>query len=255
LIVDGSDRLKIIMAHVMHALLLPSLAALAQAAVLFSGGTIVAFDRATEGLQVIRGGSLLVQDDRIVDLFDSPTPAGIPDDVEIVDTAGKIITPGFIDTHRHGWQTVFKTLGSNTTLVEYWGRFGEYAGEGHFTADDVYISQLMGIYEALNAGVTTMLDHAHHTWSDDTTEAGYRASIDSGARVVWCPSFHNVVNYTAADVINKFRDIAEKSEHDGTPTTIGIAYDGFGPSPNVEEVEQVMSLIEYVAPHDAPSPN
>ncbi|KAH8890197.1 amidohydrolase [Thozetella sp. PMI_491] len=199
--------------------------------IVLSGGTIIAFDRATEALQVIRNGSLLLQDDLIVDISDSATPSGAPADAQVVDVTDKIITPGFIDTHRHGWQTVFKTIGSNTSLVEYWYRYGEYASDGLLSADDVYISELIGLYEALNAGVTSTLDHAHHTWSNDTTEAGYQASIDSGARVFWCPSFHDVTNYTFSDVMAKFRDIAEKGAYKGTPTSLGIAYDGFSISP------------------------
>ena len=209
---------------------------------LLSGGTIVAFDRATEGLQVIRNGSVLIENDRIVDIFDSSSSAKAPSGAEVVDVTNKIITPGFIDTHRHGWQTVFKTIGSNVSLVEYWYRYGEYASTGFLNADDVYISQLIGLYEALNAGVTSTLDHAHHTWSDETTEAGYQASIDSGARVFWSPSFHNVTNYTSADVLAKVRALATEGKHKGTPTTIGIAYDAFGPSPNGAEVD---TLIQF----------
>ncbi len=211
---------------------------------LFTGGTIVAFDRTTEGLRVIRNGSILIQDDRIAEISNTSCLSKVSSDTQRIDATGKIITPGFIDTHRHGWQTVFKTLGSNVSLVEYWYRYGEFASAGLLDADDVYISQLTGLYEALNAGVTTTLDHAHHTWSDDTTEAGYQASIDSGARVFWSPAFHNVTNYTTGELMVKFRDIASKGLHEGTPTSLGISYDFFGPSPDVTEVEALLDLVK-----------
>jgi cytosine/adenosine deaminase-related metal-dependent hydrolase len=35
---------------------------------------------------------------------------------------GKILTPGFIDSHKYGWQTVFKTLASHTSVVKYFAR-------------------------------------------------------------------------------------------------------------------------------------
>lgn len=135
---------------------------------LFSGGTVIGFKKATattpESLQVIRDGSVLVTDDRIAAIFSGPPPIDkMPKGTEKIDIKNKIISTGFVDTHKHGWQTAFKTIASNTTLGEYFNRYGEFAIEGLFTADDVYYGQLAGIFEALNAGVTTILDHAHHT--------------------------------------------------------------------------------------------
>lgn len=96
--------------------------------ILFQGGTIIAFDKKTEGLQVIRGGSVLVTDDRITTVAGPGTKISVKNDTEVVDITGKILAPGQINTHFHGWQTAFKTLGSNTSLVEYFSRYGEFAG-------------------------------------------------------------------------------------------------------------------------------
>jgi cytosine/adenosine deaminase-related metal-dependent hydrolase len=173
----------------------------AASSILLHGGTIVGFDTYTNSLSITRNGSLLIEDDRISAIYDnedSPTQS-FGNDTEIVDVTNKIITPGFIDTHRHGWQTGFKTIASNTSLAEYFNRYGEYAAAGMLSADDVYLGQLAGLYEALNAGVTTALDHAHHTWSNETAEAGLEASIESGARVFWSYAFHNVTNYTISE--------------------------------------------------------
>ena len=97
-------------------LLAPILAA--ASSILLSGGTIVAFNHATEALEVVRDGSLLITDDRIAGVLSTNNSTRIPEGTEVVDVTGKIITPGFIDTHKHGWQTAFKTLGSNTSLAE-----------------------------------------------------------------------------------------------------------------------------------------
>ncbi|RYP62625.1 hypothetical protein DL769_007231 [Monosporascus sp. CRB-8-3] len=215
-------------------------ATLGTCAVLLSGGTIVAFDTETELPQVIRNGSLLIEDDKIASIFESE-PSDIPADTEIIDCKHKIITPGFIDTHRHGWQTVFKTLGSNTTLAVYFDRYGEYAAGSSFTAEDVYISQLAGLYEALNAGVTTTLDHAHHTWSRETSQAGLQASVDSGARVFWAYAFHDVANYTFAEQFDDWRDLFSNTESD--TTTVAIAYDAWTSNPTADETKEIVNLI------------
>ncbi|RAH55930.1 amidohydrolase family protein [Aspergillus piperis CBS 112811] len=210
---------------------------------LLTGGTVIAYDATGQSLQVVRNGSVLIVDDTIEAVYSGNYDGQLPSHVEVVDTTGDIITPGFIDTHRHSWQTAFKTLGSNTTLAEYFDRYSEYSVNGEYTPEDVYISQLAGLYEAMNAGVTTILDHAHHTWSNETTDAGLQASIDSGVRMAWCFTFHNVTNFTFAEQVAKFEEVARSGRLDGTATTLGIAYDGFNPG-SPSETEEIISLAQ-----------
>ncbi|PTB48543.1 hypothetical protein M431DRAFT_525297 [Trichoderma harzianum CBS 226.95] len=218
------------------------------ASTLLSGGTIIAWDDSANYLKIIRNGSVLVTDDRIASVNANPQPSELPPGTEVVDISNQILTPGFVDTHRHGWQTVFKTIASNTSLTEYFSRYGEFVAADKFTADDVYISQLAGLYEAMNGGVTTLLDHASHTWSASTSYAGFNASIDSGARVFWAFTFHNItsLNYTASDQIPLFREIATNKEAlvGDSPTELGVAYDFWGPNPNVNEAQGIADLIK-----------
>jgi cytosine/adenosine deaminase-related metal-dependent hydrolase len=160
--------------------------------VLLKGGTIVTFDDKTSALVPIVG-DLLLNNGIIQNISSSPiTP---PANAEVIDAKGTIITPGFVDTHRHGWQTMYRTLAANITLPSYYWSMSEYAVSPlYWTPEDIYVSQLMGAYEAINAGVTTIVDHAHHTWSIATAEAGLSASIDSGARIWWCYTIHPVTN-------------------------------------------------------------
>ncbi|OAA70396.1 amidohydrolase family protein [Cordyceps fumosorosea ARSEF 2679] len=230
----------------LHSILLLALASpVARAAsTLFWGGTIIAFSSNDESLSVIRNGSVLVTDDRIAAVSSQGQPGDLPADTLRVNVTDQIVTPGFIDTHRHGWQTAFKTIGSNTTLLEYFSRYGEFAAAAHFQPEDIYLGQLMGLFEALNGGVTTLLDHAHHTWSNATAYAGLNASIESGARVFWSYTFHNItsLNYTVAEQIPNFREMAESGILDGTTTELGIAFDAWGPDPNVREAQQIADL-------------
>lgn len=41
------------------------------------------------------------------------------DDVAVIDCTDKIISPGFVDTHHHGWQTQLKGRHANEQLLEY----------------------------------------------------------------------------------------------------------------------------------------
>lgn len=217
--------------------------------VLFAGGTIIAFDPAANDLDVIRNGTLFINEDRIAGIWPSGTTPNItvPDNAEIIDATGKILTPGFVDIHRHGWQTLYRTLLSNLTISTYLSRYGEYAAAGYIDAEQVYISQLEGLYEALDAGTTTSLDHAHHTWSDDTAYAGLKGSIDSGARVFWSYAFHEVANYTVAQQVANFREISKAAPFKDTPVSLGIACDlfdttGFGGSVDLQSIKSIFDM-------------
>lgn len=69
----------------------------ASCAKLLSGGTIIAFDQDAGQLEVIRNGSLLIEDGQITAVFDT-APGNVPPNTELIDCTDQIITPGFIDT-------------------------------------------------------------------------------------------------------------------------------------------------------------
>ncbi|KAI1424619.1 amidohydrolase [Xylaria sp. FL1777] len=198
---------------------------------LLAGGTIVAYDEPSGLFNVVRNGSLLVVGNSIAAIYETAAPDGLSDDTRVINCTNKIITPGFIDTHRHGWQTAFKTLGSNTTLSEYMNRFSALVGQTYYTPEDLYISQLAGIYEALAAGVTTILDHAHHTWTREHAAAGWNASVDSKARVFWAYTFMNTSNpeFRVPQQMEHWRELYANSP--SNISSLCISYDDFSDSP------------------------
>jgi cytosine/adenosine deaminase-related metal-dependent hydrolase len=216
-------------------LLLPSLVQCAN--ILFEGGTVISFNNVTQTVEVLYNTSLLVSGNTVASIFPVSKNISLPPQTEIIPSVGKIISPGFVDTHRHLWQTAYKTIASNTSLAEYFFRYGEFTqAQRVFTPDDVYYGQLAGIYESLNAGVTSILDHAHHTWSNATALAGMNASIDSGARVWWCYAIHNLTNgFTPEMQLAQFRQLARSGPWKNSSTVeLGLAYDGISLDPASE---------------------
>lgn len=191
---------------------------------LLQGGTVIAFDEKIESLQILRDTSVHIVDDRIAGLYGVDAQFEPPPGTDIVDVTGQIVSPGFVDTHRHSWQTAFKTLPADVTLMEYFQRFsggGNAAPQHEWTPEDVYVGTLAGNYEALNSGVTTILDHARHTWSKETSAAGLNASLDSGLRIFWAYAVQSLTNgYTIQDQLEHLRSLYHAGKWKGTPTTV-----------------------------------
>jgi cytosine/adenosine deaminase-related metal-dependent hydrolase len=222
---------------------------LAESILFQDAAAVISFNNTSETVDVIYNASVLVTGDTVAAIIPASKHVQLPANTTVIPSEGKIISPGFVDTHRHLWQTAFKTLGSNTSLAEYFVRYGEFSpAKKLFTPEDVYVGQLTGLYESLNSGVTSILDHAHHTWSNETALAGLQASVDSGARTWWCFTFHNIsdptwsTNYTREAQIADFVHLAEHGPWRKSDTvSLGIAYDNFAIE-DAFSIEQITSL-------------
>jgi cytosine/adenosine deaminase-related metal-dependent hydrolase len=153
------------------------------ASILFTDATIITFNTTTSRTEVLHSSSLLIKGSCITQIFNGTTPTSFPADTEIVSSTGKIISPGFVNTHHHLWQTAFKTIASNTTLAEYFQRYSAFGPAiQHFTAEDKYLGQLVGSLERLNSGTTTVVDYAHGGSDNDAVDAIVNATLDSHLR-------------------------------------------------------------------------
>lgn len=91
--------------HVLAGIASLTTTALCANSTLFQGGTIITFDEASQLPKALHGSSLLVTGDSIAKIFDGSDNVTLPAGTEIINVEGKIVSPGFIDTHRHSWQT------------------------------------------------------------------------------------------------------------------------------------------------------
>lgn len=57
--------------------------------------------------------------------------------------------------------------------------------------DEVRVGQLAGCLDALQSGITTVLDHFNATITPAHADAALDATLQSGARVIWCPARHS----------------------------------------------------------------
>ncbi|KAL4933000.1 uncharacterized protein BDV17DRAFT_144807 [Aspergillus undulatus] len=155
---------------------------------IFKDGTVLSFDKLTQSIKVLPRASILIENGLITAISENSSDLTAPPDTEIINVSGKIVSPGFVNTHVHMWQTAYRTLGPNVTLSQYFGWVSQASpmARAAFAPEDVHVSALEGYLEGLNAGVTSYVEHAHSNWSQGVMEAGFRAAAESGGRVWWC---------------------------------------------------------------------
>jgi 5-methylthioadenosine/S-adenosylhomocysteine deaminase len=147
---------------------------------LIRGATILTMDRA---LGEMTRGDILVRAGVVADVAPEIHLAD-NGGVQVLDASGKIVIPGFIDTHRHLWEGLLRNALPDATLSDYFEivnhRFGPV-----YEPEDVYAGTLLSALGALNAGVTTVLDWAHVQNSRAHTDASVAALRESGIRAVF----------------------------------------------------------------------
>ena len=106
-------------------------------------------------------------------------------DAERIDAAGMIVLPGFVDTHRHTWQTQLRAVAADWSLFDYVGQMrNTYAA--FYTPEDAWLGNHAGALEAIDAGVTTLVDHCHILNSPQHADEALRGLQESGIRAVFC---------------------------------------------------------------------
>lgn len=84
-------------------------------AILLKGGTLLLHDD-RDHVSPSRQTDILIQSNRIAKVGKGlVAPAG----AELVNCSGKIISPGFVDTHHHLWQTQLKGCHAEQSVFDY----------------------------------------------------------------------------------------------------------------------------------------
>jgi 5-methylthioadenosine/S-adenosylhomocysteine deaminase len=150
---------------------------------LIKGGYVLTQDPA---LGEMAGADVLVEDDRIVAVGMGLSADG----AQTIDATGDIVIPGFIDTHRHTWETSIRTSAPDYALITYFsGILDKFAP--HYRPDDVYAGNLWGSLECINAGITTLVDWSHIMNTPAHADAAIRGLQESKIRSVFAYGFGN----------------------------------------------------------------
>ena len=150
---------------------------------LLRGGYVVSVD---PEIGDINGGDVLIEGDTI-----AAVEPNIEADAQVIDVTGDVVIPGFIDSHRHTWETSIRGSAPNATLDDYFGIVLDGFAR-QYRPEDVYVSNYMGALECINAGVTTLLDWSHIQNTPDHSDEAIRGLQESEIRSVFAYGFPNV---------------------------------------------------------------
>lgn len=146
------------------------------------------------GKILLKGGTVLSVDPQVGDLstgdvlIDGDTIAGVEPsidaDAEVVDCTGRVVIPGFVDTHRHTWEAAIRNCAPNATLDDYFVEVLDTFAP-LYRPEDVHASNVAGSLECLNAGITTLVDWSHINNTPDHPDAAVQGLQETGIRALY----------------------------------------------------------------------
>jgi 5-methylthioadenosine/S-adenosylhomocysteine deaminase len=142
------------------------------------GGCVVTMD---DRLGDLARGDVLIEDGHIAVIGERLSP---PPDAETIDAAGMIVMPGLVNAHVHTWQSALRGIAGDWTVAQYMQAMHRGLAT-LYRPQDIYIANLMGALNQINAGVTTMVDWCHNNPTPDHTDAAIKGLADAGIRALF----------------------------------------------------------------------
>jgi 5-methylthioadenosine/S-adenosylhomocysteine deaminase len=155
---------------------------------------------------VIRGGSVMSMDPKVGNFARADVlvegkkikdvgPNLHVGNADVIDAAGRIGMPGYIDTHHHQFETALRSFLADGILIND----GSHTPSGDTTyfefilstfapvyrPQDVYINELFGGLSQLDDGVTTVHDISQIHHSPAHSDAAIQALLDTGRRAAF----------------------------------------------------------------------
>src|SRR5919108_624880 len=134
---------------------------------------IITLDKSNHILE----GSVAIENGRITAIEALMTDREVASFDEVIDARNRILLPGFVQTHIHLCQTLFRGAADDLALID-WLKQRVWPMEAAHTPESLYASARLGIAELIRGGTTCALtmETVNHT------EAVFRAVEESGFR-------------------------------------------------------------------------
>ena len=144
---------------------------------LIKNATILSVDPAIGDLQ---NGDILIAGDLIKEIG-----VGLDaTDADVIDGTGMIAIPGLINAHIHTWQTGLRGIAGGWTSKDYHANIHRKIAMS-YTAEAMYLGNLIGALGQISAGSTTIFDWCHGNKTPDHTDGAIDGLVESGIRAVF----------------------------------------------------------------------
>jgi 5-methylthioadenosine/S-adenosylhomocysteine deaminase len=139
--------------------------------ILIKGGTLVTMDPHDS----IISGDLLIRSGRIESLAGGKSGAGV-----VIDASGCVVLPGFVQTHIHLCQTLFRGTADDLSLID-WLKKRIWPMEAAHTVESLRASARLGVAELIRGGTTCALTMETVNYTQTVfqvvEETGFRATV------------------------------------------------------------------------------
>ena len=147
---------------------------------LIKAGHLLTMD---DALGDIAGGEVLIEDGAIKEVGRN-LDAGATPETEVIAAADMIVMPGFVNAHMHTWQTGIRGVAGDWSLGDYMGHMHANLAT-RFTAEDLYLANLMGALNQINCGVTALFDWCHNNPTPGHTDRAIDGLEEAGIRALF----------------------------------------------------------------------
>jgi 5-methylthioadenosine/S-adenosylhomocysteine deaminase len=144
---------------------------------LVAGGTVLAAD---DQDTILDRGWIRVRDGAIIEVSGSPIEPEPGEDV--IDAGDRLVLPGFVNTHTHLFQILFRGVYEERSLATYLSYI--YRSGLELTPDDERAAAVLASIEAIRSGVTTLVDHHFLNRTEELACATVEGMRDVGIRAV-----------------------------------------------------------------------
>jgi cytosine/adenosine deaminase-related metal-dependent hydrolase len=155
------------------------------------GGYVMSMDPGLPNSGNFAPGDVLVEGKKILAVGPNLQATG----AAVIDATGRVVMPGFIDTHHHQFETVLRSFLADGVLIN--DHSGSASGSTTylefilltfapvFRPEDVYINELFAGLSQLDDGVTTVHDVSQIHHSPQHSDAAIKALFDTGRRAAF----------------------------------------------------------------------
>lgn len=113
--------------------------------------------------EILSNTDILIQDNQISSIGKNIAPSA---GAEVIDCTNLVALPGFVNTHHHLYQTLFRGIQEVQEMPLFPWLIGLYEFWKHITPEAVYYGAMVGFSELLRTGCTTTMDH-HYVFPDN----------------------------------------------------------------------------------------